>query len=186
MGKVLGFLGGIKVYLAVALVSAALAGAGGFKLAWTLQDGNIAKIEKKAGEDKAAAVAAALRQERSQNKLSADAGAKAEKHQAEVRTVARIIREKVPVYVTPEADDRCIVPVGAIRLLDAAAAGADPDASLVAPGEPNDAPSGVDCSRIVDVVAENYALYRSVSAQLNDILDLEEAQKALNPAVTVP
>lgn len=186
MFKLLDLVGGAKVYIIVGLIAAVAAGAGGFTLAWKLQAGNIAAIQLADARKEAAAVAAAVAQERKQNIISADAGKTAEVHQAAVQAHAQAIRQEVTKYVTPEADAKCILPVGAFRLLDAAATGAEADAGLDAPGQPNEAPSGVDCSRFVALVAEDFALYRSLAAQLNDILDLADKQAAAAPASVDP
>lgn len=74
-----------------------------------------------------------------------------EKVRIQTRTVTLI--KEVPTYVTPAADDRCIVPVGFVRLHDAAASASELPA---ASGGPLDAPSGVDLSAVASVVAENY------------------------------
>lgn len=67
----------------------------------------------------------------------------------------RTIRERIPVYVTVQADARCIVPRGFVRLHDLAAQGLDPGL----PGGPAadaDADSGLALSAVADTVAGNY------------------------------
>jgi len=74
-----------------------------------------------------------------------------EKVRIQTRTVTLI--KEVDHYVTPAADNRCIVPVGFVRYHDAAAGQTElPPAA----GGPLDAPSGVDLSSVASVVAENY------------------------------
>ncbi|HKT54489.1 MAG TPA: hypothetical protein VJP88_08550 [Caulobacteraceae bacterium] len=176
--------GGIRGYLLAAAVAGALAGYGGYRLAWRLQDAAIADLKVADAKAQVAAVVAAQSAERKQAALTQAAGQAAETHQAAVQAAAQVIEKKVPVYVTVQADAKCVLPVGAFRLLDGAAAGVDPDslASVDAPGEPNDAPSGVDCSRFVALVAKDFAQYRSVAQQLNDVLDLADKQSAAAPA----
>ncbi len=66
----------------------------------------------------------------------------------QVRYVTKTLLEKVPIYVTPEADSRCIVPVGAISLLNAAARG---EAEVAGPaGGPYEAPSGISLAALTD------------------------------------
>jgi hypothetical protein len=166
----------------IAALAMGAAAAGGYKLAWHLQAGHISDLKLADATALNKAVAAAIAREHMQNAASNDAGKVAEVHQAAVAAHAEVIREEVPVYVTVKADATCVLPVGAFRLLDAAADGGSPDASLDAPGQSNDAPSGVDCSRFVAVVAEDFARYRQIAAQLNDILDLAARQAALAPA----
>lgn len=69
----------------------------------------------------------------------------------QTRTVTLI--KEVPRYVSPASDARCVIPVGFVRLHDAAASASElPPAS----GGPLDAPSGVDLSAVASVVTENY------------------------------
>ena len=98
---------------------------------------------------------------------------------ARQRAVAQQIQtvvKEVPVYVSKESDRRCVLPWGAVRLLDAAASGADA-ASLrghVAPGQPDDAPSDVSLSEIVALLAANLGTARQNAVQL------EHLQRALS------
>lgn len=75
-----------------------------------------------------------------------------EKVRIETRTVTLI--KEIPAYVTPAADARCVIPVGFVRLYDAAASG---EASLPpAAGGSLDAPSGVDLSDVLETDVWNY------------------------------
>lgn len=90
--------------------------------------------------------------------------------------IQTVIRE-VPVYVSPQSDQHCILPWGAVRLLDAAASGADP-ARLrdhIAPGQPDDAASGIALSEIVALLAANLGIARANAGQL------EQLQRAVTP-----
>lgn len=90
-------------------------------------------------------VSAGVERERTANaKLVAAAMAKAEKlakassaisaaarrdHAADLERINDLttkLQQKVPIYVTPEADRRCVIPAGYVRLRDAAGAGVDP------------------------------------------------------------
>jgi hypothetical protein len=82
---------------------------------------------------------------------TARAGLDRERVRIQTRTVT-LIRE-VPVYVTPAADDRCVIPVGFVRLHDAAASETRLPATA---GGPLDAPAGIDLSAVASVVATNY------------------------------
>lgn len=77
------------------------------------------------------------------------------KAQIEYRT--KLLVKEVPVYVTPAADDRCIVPVGFVRLHDQAASGGQASLSQ-APGGPLDAPSGIPLSDAISTVIGNYGV----------------------------
>jgi hypothetical protein len=60
------------------------------------------------------------------------------------------------------------VPWGAVRLFDAAASGSDPGlvAPAIAPGQPDDAASGIPLSRFVAVLAQNFGAGRDNADQL--------------------
>jgi hypothetical protein len=74
--------------------------------------------------------------------------------EAEVRTVTRTIVEKVPVYVTAETDRLYDLPLGFVRLHDAAALGTP--AVPFGAGESPDTPSLVEPSTGITVIAGNY------------------------------
>lgn len=79
-----------------------------------------------------------------------------------------IIRE-VPVHVTPQADARCTVPVGFVRVHDGAAENRVPD-----PGDPGnpDAPApGIALSTVAATVASNYTTCHEVREQLISLQD---------------
>ncbi len=91
--------------------------------------------------------------------------------------IQTVIRE-VPVYVSQQSNQRCVLPWGAVRLLDAAASGADP-AQLrdhIAPGQPDEAASGLALSDVVALLAANLGIARSNAGQL------EQLQRAMAPA----
>ena len=90
---------------------------------------------------------------------SAEVGTKVEAARVEVRTVTQTLIREVPRYVTVAADTQCVVPVGFVRLHDAAAAGVLPQPADPA-GEPADTPSGVALSAVGSTVAENYGSCR--------------------------
>lgn len=71
-----------------------------------------------------------------------------------IQTVTKTLIEKVPYYVTAKADADCTVPLGFVRLHDAAASGSAglPSSS----GGPLDAPSGVPLSAVASTVTANY------------------------------
>lgn len=145
-------LAGWKGYAAVAVV-AFLVGAGG---SWKVRDWMAA--EAALAEARAEAKAAARVADRTQAAaaVTEDVGQGVEVARAKTRIVYRTITERIPVYVTPEIDRDYPVPVGFVRLHDAAAQGSAailPDSA----GEPADAPSGVALSAVADTVVGNYA-----------------------------
>lgn len=79
----------------------------------------------------------------------------------QTRTVTLI--KEVPRYVSPAADDRCIVPVGFVRIHDAAASASELPA---ASGGPLDAPSGVSLSDVLATDIENLGVGYSYRAEV--------------------
>ena len=89
-----------------------------------------------------------------------------------VREKAQTITREIPVYVTPTADAACPVPVGFVRLHDAAAANepAGPAAgNLDAPAE------GVALSDVAAAVADNYAAAHENAEQVTGLQDYVRA-----------
>jgi len=135
------------------LVGGMLAGAYG---GWTARDW-------KAGADETVAAQQVTRRVIAQTEVTEKASAGRDASRERIRTVFKTIREEVPVYVTREADDRCIVPVGFVRVYDAAAQAQPlPDTS----GEPNDAPSGVPLSAVADTDVANLQIGHDIRDQL--------------------
>lgn len=141
-------------------MAAAVAFAGGFGSSWWLRD-------QMAASDRLVAAQAAAKERdkiaarvKTADAITADVGAKAETRAVEIRWRTRATIKEVPVYVTAETDRRFAVPVGLVRLHDAAAAGVDP-ATLPDPaGRPDDAPSGVAASAFGATVVDNYGTCR--------------------------
>jgi hypothetical protein len=112
--------------------------------------------------------------------ITAQVAAKAEARQVEIRTITKTITREVPRYVTVQADAQCSVPLGFVRLHDAAAAGRLPQ--LPGPAEqPNDAPSGVAISAVAATVADNYGACHSEIGRLIDLQDWLRQQMAAHP-----
>jgi len=92
-----------------------------------------------------------------------------------VQAKARTIVKEVPIYVPPKADAACVVPVGFVRLHNAAV----DQVPLPGSTSPADAvPSGVALSTVAETVAENYGSYAAVVAQLKAWQDWAREQKA--------
>lgn len=88
------------------------------------------------------------------SKITEDVGTRVAQREADIRYITRTIVQEIPVYVTQQSDDRCTVPVGFVRLHDAAAAGT-PAVPLGA-GEFADTPSGLELSSVASTVVGNY------------------------------
>lgn len=108
-----------------------------------IKDGEIVSLRLVFEQEKSAAIAAALDQERRAAAITSKIGGESAQKQETIRTVFRDIVRKVPVYVTREVDDRYPVPAGAIRVLNAAAAGADLPEVPQSAGEPDGGAEGV-------------------------------------------
>ena len=81
-----------------------------------------------------------------------------------VREVGETIVREVPVYVPVEADADCRIPVGFVRLHDAAAAG---DGLPQPAGAADAAPAGVALSAVAETVAGNYTACHETGEQLS-------------------
>jgi hypothetical protein len=80
-----------------------------------------------------------------------------------VRERGAILTKEIPVYVTPHADAACTVPVGFVRVHDAAAS-----KDLPGPAGTADAqPSGLALSAVAGTVVDNYATCHAAIEQLN-------------------
>lgn len=90
-----------------------------------------------------------------------------------VMAQSAVIVKQVPVYVTRQADARCTVPVGFVRLHDAAAQGQSLPA---APGGAVDAPSGLALSAVASTVAGNYGICRATAERLSALQDWVKRQ----------
>ena len=92
---------------------------------------------------------------------------------AQIRTETQIqtVIEKVPVYVSAKASDACIVPIGFVRLFDAAASGAGlaDVRDRIAPGVPDDAASDVTLPEIAALLAANFGIARQNASQLEHL-----------------
>lgn len=165
------FLLGWKGYAVVALI----AFAGGYKVRDVMAQADSAKAAKA----EVRTVERVVYRERAAADVTQAAGEKAATRQAEIRYVTRTIVEKVPEYVTAEADRTCVLPVGFVRVHDAAAAG-EGDALPEPAGQSNDAPSGVACSAAAVTIAGNYGDYAVVAAQLTDLQQWVRDQQALS------
>lgn len=180
MDKIVARLAGWKGYALAAAAALALGFAGG----WTVRDW-------KAGADAADAARAETKQvirvverERDQADVTHAVETRAAKTQVQIRTVTQTIIKEVPIYVPAEADARFALPVGLVRVHDAAAAGqplSEPS------GQPDD-PAGyleasdIPPSRLAATIAENYGTCRADLARFADLQDWVRQQQAVTNA----
>jgi hypothetical protein len=120
--------------------------------------------------DARAQAAALVQRQRQADAGEAAASAHAVLQAANEKQIQTVIRE-VPRYVTPVQNARCVVPWSVVRLLDAAASGADPDdvRARVAPGQPDDAASDVSLSEAVALLATDLGIARQNASQLEHL-----------------
>ena len=143
--------------LALRLILAMALAGGGFLAGWRVHD----------WKDGAAATKAVARSVQVVQKQAAVAERVAVQQQAaqdQVRIVTRTLVQKVPTYVSLEADAGCVVPDGFRLLHDAAAAGVPRAAEP--PGQSADAPSGVTLSAVADTVTTNYGICHETTERL--------------------
>jgi len=166
-----GLISDVQLKLAAYLIVAASLFGSGFYTAWHYKS-----LEERAAV--ADAAVAVVKTTDAQSAVTESVGASTAVAETKVVTVTKTILKKVPVYVTKEADAHCIIPVGFVRLHDAAANGVPslPDTS----GKPDDAASGVELSDIASTVADNYGTYNEVKAQLEGLQSWVKQQQEIN------
>jgi len=80
-----------------------------------------------------------------------------------VRERSAVLTKEIPIYVTAQADAACTVPVGFVRVHDAAASNDLPGSA----GTSDAQPSGLALSAIAGTVVDNYATCHAAIEQLN-------------------
>ncbi|KAF1719834.1 hypothetical protein CSC75_14070 [Pseudoxanthomonas wuyuanensis] len=88
----------------------------------------------------------------------------------------KTITKEIPVYVTPEADAACVIPVGFVRIHNAAAANTAAEPST---GDPDAPAPGLTLSAIAETVADNYTQYHALGEQ---VIGLQDYIRASCPA----
>jgi hypothetical protein len=131
------------------------------------------KHEWEAGKAAQAQIVVLHKQEKAvagaEKSVVAQAGSSEQAAQAALSAQARVIIEKVPIYVSNARSNVpgvACVSVGLVRLHDAAALGVDP-ASLPAPVGADDACSTVTPAALASTIARNYAAARANAEQLD-------------------
>lgn len=107
----------------------------------------------KADLAKARVAQAVAKREDAAKTIASGISAKTDVARVEIQWRTKTLIEKVPTYVPAAADADCRVPVGFVRLHDAAAAGLPTPA-----GGPEPAASGVQLSAVAATVIGNYGI----------------------------
>lgn len=89
--------------------------------------------------------------------------------QAQIEWRTKTLIQKVPVYVTPEADAKCVVPVGFVLVWNGAIDGVPPTAP--GPGQSDDAPSGAALSDVASTAVSDIGTANQNAQQLADLQD---------------
>lgn len=139
--------------LLTALVLGLLIGGG---TVWKVRDWMAAEARADQADAEVKAGHVVVAQTQRAAEITQDTGQRTEAARERVRIEYRTITERIPVYVTPEADRSVDVPVGFVRLHDAAASGSAATLSD-SPGQSADATSGVALSAVAGTVVGNYA-----------------------------
>lgn len=180
MTRLLSMVAGWKGY---ALLAAAML-AVGFGSGWTVRDWKAGAEAAKAAKAETKQAVRVIYRERAQADVTSAVETKAAQAQVQIRTVTRTIIEKVPEYVSVADDSRCVVPVGFVRIHDAAATGnplPEPSGELDGRAAASEA-SSVTLSRLAEATAENYGTYQAVARQLVDLQDWIRQQQAVTNA----
>jgi hypothetical protein len=96
-------------------------------------------------------------------KIASESAARA----AQIRTFTTTLVREVPVHVDAETDARFPLPVGLVRVHDAAARGVPADAVPDPAGRPDGEASDIAASTLASVVALNYGTCREDQSRLS-------------------
>jgi len=95
-----------------------------------------------------------------------------------IHTRGATLTREVPVYVTPQADAACTVPLGFARVHNAAAAGVEMPGTA---GAADAAGSGLALSTVARTVVDNYTTCHATAAQLTSLQEWVRANSEPHP-----
>lgn len=147
---------------------------GGFKAEVAALNGKLAADALAQAKAEAAALVARQAQIAAGEAASRDHAVTQAATESQIQTIIR----EVPTYVTPKAAAACVLPWGFVRLLDAAAGGADPAAAsaAIAPGQLDDAASDVTLPEALALLAADLGVARQNADQLTALEKAVAAQ----------
>ncbi|MGH6829067.1 MAG: hypothetical protein ACREFW_09180 [Rhizomicrobium sp.] len=159
-----GALGGAWGYLAAAGMAAILAASGTGYVVHRMDEATIAQMKLADSEASLTASEAAAGVQKAADGIDLDAA------MAEAKAQEKIVRQTVTVTreITVHVPDvRACIPYGLVRVLDAAATGADPASLGVAAGEPDDTCAPLSWRDLAASLADDYGIGRRNAEQLN-------------------
>lgn len=178
LSAVTGALGGIWGYVAAGALSAIVAGAG---VGWTvhrLDQATIAQIQLADSQAALAATQKAAALQKAQDDISLKAAVADAQSQAKIVTQTVTVTKEIPAHVSDAS--HCIT-YGLVRVLNAAATGADPDAVPASPGQSDDACAPVSWRDFAGDIVADYEAGRQNAQQLDDLEDWVRAQAKAAP-----
>lgn len=113
------------------------------------QDAQAARVAK--------AQKAVVKREKKADAISTNAGKSLERVRIETRYRTKTITERIPIYVTSQADAQCVVGAGFVGLWNQAASGREAELAGLASGS-LDAPSGVRLSDVLAGTVANFGI----------------------------
>lgn len=155
--------------IALAFIGALSASAwGGYKLRDLSATAEMAQKDRAHAQAVAAAVVEAQTRQRAADQVAIDIAGQQGPVQEKIIVETQTVVERIPYYVSDASG--CIT-IGLIRVLDAAALGADPAALDLAPGERNDTCAGIGPAALAEHVSKNYGRARQDAARLTGAQD---------------
>lgn len=154
------------VLAVVAAVSAATAGGATYKITSSIYKGEIASINLAHERAVFAAIVKAQADQRGADAVTLDLTVKEGEGQIKIVEKFRTIEKEIPIYVQ---DTSACLTYGLIRVLDAAALGADPKDLILPTGEYNDTCAPVKATDLANNVVANYKSATQNAEQLGTL-----------------
>lgn len=163
---VLSALSGWQGYVAALFVGAALAGGGTWRvMSWREQAHQTQVVTK------------TVKQIQYQDRVTEKVVTKYVSVKAADAQNTKTQIQEIPEHVTPQADARCVVPLGAVRVFRRAAHAPVPDAAA----GPDDSASGLACSDLAQAYVEAAGAYDATAHQLTALQEWVREQRAIAP-----
>lgn len=178
---IISFFGGLSGTILAYALGASLVFSGGAYVGYRWEEGT---LEARVAAD-AQAVTVVVQKAVSRQTAESIADVKAavadSQAQAQIITKTVTLTQKVPIYVTQTVDHPCL-PVGLIRLLDAAVSEADPASLQLAPGQSDDTCADIDVDTLADQIIAWISVDQGNAQQLTDLQAWVKADHAAQEA----